>query len=165
VSSYEKVLESSMRLLICGKPYYHSNSEVLGYKNFEKALGFIPEYIHFFTTDYEKYYLCEGTACLDERLHYIMQDMRELNISEAEQLRFAYAWFKEIELQGKMSLALMAVYLSGRFLYDGYQKRTDVLLSELKSFEKALSIMPAYITYTLSYSDPAWDDGVGIHLG
>ena len=165
VSSYEKVLESSMRLLICGKPYYHSDSEVLEYKNFEKALEFIPEYIHFFTTDYEKYYLCEGAACLDERLHYIMQDMRELNISEAEQLRFAYAWFKEIESQGKMSLALMAVYLSGRFLYDGYQKRTDVLLSGLKSLEKALSIIPAYITYTLSYSDPAWDDGVGIHLG
>lgn len=64
-----------------------------------------------------------------------------------------------------MTLALIAVYLSGQFQYDGYQKRTDLLLSELKSFEKALSIITAYITYTLSYSDPAWDDGVGIHLG
>jgi hypothetical protein len=44
-------------------------------------------------------------------------------------------------------------------------KSALILLSELKSFEKALSIIPAYITYTLSYSDPAWDDGVGIHLG
>ena len=34
-----------------------------------------------------------------------------------------------------------------------------------KSFEKALSIIPAYIEYAVRYSDPAWDDGVGIHLG
>ena len=167
VSAYEKVLESSMRLLLCGKPYYHSSSEILGYKNFEKALGFIPEYINFFTTDYEKYYLCEGTACLDERLNCIIEDMRELNFSEEEQLQFAYAWFKGIESQGKISLALIAVYLSGRFQYKGNTQKegTVILLPELKSFEKALSIIPAYIEYAVRYSDPAWDDGVGIHLG
>ena len=93
---------------------------------------FIPEYINFFTSDYEKYYLCEGTACLDERLHWIMQDMRELNISEAEQLRFAYAWFRGIESQGKISLALMPLYLSGRFRYrwNTPKESTDLLLPE-----------------------------------
>ena len=39
------------------------------------------------------------------------------------------------------------------------------MLPELKSFEKALSIIPAYIEYAVRYSDPTWDDGVGIHLG
>ena len=134
-------------------------------KNLEKAIALICEYINFYTTDYEKHYLSEGTACLDERLHLIMQEMRIEGYGEEEQSRFAYAWFKGIESQGKMSLALMAVYLSGRFQYEGYQKRTDILLLELKSFKKALSIIPAYIEYAVRYSDPAWDDGVGIHLG
>ena len=134
-------------------------------KNIEKAIALIPEYINFYTTDYEKCYLGEGTACLDERLHLIMQEMRVEGYGEEERLRFAYAWFKGIESQGKMLLALMAVYLSGRFQHEGYQKRTDILFPELKSFEKALSIIPAYIGYAVRYSDPAWDDGVGIHLG
>ena len=136
-------------------------------KNLEKAIALICEYINFYTTDYEKYYLCEGTACLDERLNCIIEDMRELNFSEEEQLQFAYAWFRGIESQGKISLTLMAVYLSGRFQYKGNTQNegTDILLPELKSFGKALSIIPAYIEYAVRYSDPAWDDGVGIHLG
>ena len=28
-----------------------------------------------------------------------------------------------------------------------------------------MSIILAYIEYAVRYSDPAWDDGVGIHLG
>ena len=61
----------------------------------------------------------------------------------------------------------MTVYLSGRFQYrwNTPKESTDLLLPELKSFEKALSIIPAYIEYAVRYSDPAWDDGVGIHLG
>ena len=163
--SYEKVVASSMDLLLFGKLYPKAKVDIPTAKNFEAAVAFIPEYINFYTTDYEKYYLSEGTARLDEKLHDIIQRMRVEEYDEEEQLRSAYEWVKGIESQGKMSLALMAVYLSGRFQYEGYQKRTDILLPELKSFEKALSIMPAYITYTLSYSDPAWDDGVGIHLG
>ena len=99
-------------------------------KNIEKAIALIPEYINFYTTDYEKRYLGEGTACLDERLHLIMQEMRVEGYGEEEQSRFAYACFKGIESQGKMSLALMAVYLSGRFQYRGNvaQESTDILL-------------------------------------
>ena len=136
-------------------------------KNIKKAIALIPEYINFYTTDYEKRYLGEGTACLDERLHLIMQEMSIEGYGEEERLRFAYAWFKGIESQGKISLALMAVYLSGRFQYKGNTQKegTVILLPELKSFEKALSIIPAYIEYAVRYSDPAWDDGVGIHLG
>ena len=61
----------------------------------------------------------------------------------------------------------MAVHLLGRFQYrrNMPKESPDILSSELKSFEKALSIIQAYITYTVRYSDPAWDDGVGIHLG
>ena len=136
-------------------------------KNLEKAIALICEYINFYTTDYEKHYLCEGTACLDERLNCIIEDMRELNFSEEEQLQFAYAWFRGIESQGKISLTLMAVYLSGRFQYKGNTQNegTDILLPELKSFGKALSIIPAYIEYAVRYSDATWDDGVGINLG
>ena len=165
--SYEKVVASSMDLHLFGKPYTSVNVDIPTAKNFEIALAFIPEYINFYTTDYEKYYLSEGTACLDEKLHDIIQRMRIERYGEEEQLRFACAWFKGIESQGKISLALIAVYLSGRFQYKGNTQKegTVILLPELKSFEKALSIIPAYIEYAVKYSDPAWDDGVGIHLG
>ena len=45
------------------------------------------------------------------------------------------------------------------------KESTNVLLPELKSFKKALLIIPKYIDYAVKYSNPAWDDGVGIHLG
>ena len=161
-----------MRLYLFGKYEGMGTNKVYALmrpeeKNIEKAIALIPEYINFYTTDYEKRYLGEGTACLDERLHFIMQEMSVEGYGEEERLRFAYAWFKGIESQGKISLALMAVYLSGRFQYKGNTQKegTVILLPELKSFEKALSIIPAYIEYAVRYSDPAWDDGVGIHLG
>jgi DNA-binding transcriptional regulator YhcF (GntR family) len=108
--SYEKVVASSMDLLLFGKLYPKAKVDIPTAKNFEAAVAFIPEYINFYTTDYEKYYLSEGTARLDEKLHDIIQRMRVEEYDEEEQLRFAYEWVKGIESQGKMSLALMAVY-------------------------------------------------------
>lgn len=165
VASYESVMESSMRLLLCGKPYCSADVEISGAKSFDGALALIPKYLDFLVTDFERYYLCEGSADLDQSLHLIMEDMREANYSEEDRLRFAYAWFKEMEAQGKMSLALIAVYLSGRFQYTWYPSKnsTDISLIDLKNPEKALSIIPAYIEYAVKYYDPCWDDGVTIN--
>ena len=161
--SYEKVVASSMNLRLFGKPYTSVNVDIPSAKNFDVAVAFIPEYINFYTTDYEKHYLSEGIACLDEKLHDIIQRMRVEGYSEEEQLRFAYAWFNGIESQGKISLSLMAVYLSGRFNYKGYPNTTDILLPKLKSFEMALAVIPKYIEYSLNYYNAFWDDGVGIN--
>ena len=89
--------------------------------------------------------------------------MRVEGYGKEEQLRFAYAWFNGIESQGKISLSLMAVYLSGRFNYKGYPNTTDILLPKLKSFEMALAVIPKYIEYSLNYYNAFWDDGVRIN--
>lgn len=160
--SYEDIFYSSMYLRLFGKQSSGVDVDIPNIKNFEEAISLIPEYITFLTTVYESNYI-EGTADLDEALHEYIQAMRRESFGKGEQLRFAAAWLNAIEMQGKISLNLMAVYLSGQFKYKGYKFETKIALPEKKSLEKALSIIPEYIQYLIRYSHPCWDDGVGIY--
>ena len=161
IMHYEKVFRSSMPLLLFGKHISGVDIDIPGTKKLEKALSLIPDYVDFLTGADAINYFSEGFVDLDATLYSLVQKMRESNYSQEAEVDFASAWFDAIEVQGKLSLMVMRLYLFGRFRYTGeVHKTVEILNPKWKNFEKALAIIPRYIVYMKKYVDPRWDDGV-----
>lgn len=164
IQEHEKVFYSSMYLYLFGT--LQGKHEILvdipEIKNFEQAIAFVPDYVDFLATTYEKDYLDEGTADLDDELYKIVRKMNAENFRGEDIERFACAWFEAIYAQHKITLMLPHIYLFGKFEHSIWSNKDKVviMLSEQKNFEKALKIIPTYIEYMINYYQTWWDEGV-----
>lgn len=148
---YEPVFESAMTLHLFGLHQSGIPIALPGIQDFEKALALIPSFVEFLGGANLENYTHEGVTDLGKELRFYISNMAAKGYGEKDLIRFATAWIDAMEDQDKMGLALMRIYLFGAFPYSADGKEYTLPLEGKKNFQKALSIVHAFVEYVKAY--------------